>query len=800
MVDDELIFTDKYDFIVQYQSMFVKELGRDIMTSDDRDKFNILVLLLRTKTQMVRNRNKKSKNNTKKVYYFSMEFLIGRLLDNYLIDFGIRDLVKSGLRDLGIDLEDILAVEPDPGLGNGGLGRLAACYLDSLASCGFLGDGIGIRFKYGLFKQKIENGHQVEVVDNWLDYSYPWEVKKSKDAVKVKFGGHVERHLEGDNLINSWVGAEEIWAVPYDVPIVGYTGETVNRLRLYSAEPVDEHFDMNTFNEGNYAGASHYRAEVEAISAILYPDDSRPIGKQLRLKQEYFFVAAGLANICSDFKRRHNGEWLKFPEYIALHINDTHPAMCAPELLRILLDEEKQDWNTAWYVVTHSISYTNHTILPESMETWPIDMFQSTLPRVYDIIEEIDRRYQESFPKDIDNWQNAFKNTAILWDGQVRMANLSVIVSSHVNGVAALHTDILKERILKDFYTLMPDKFNNKTNGISHRRFLCEANPSYTKIIRDTIGDGFYKDAFELEKLVNYESDPAFLEKVAKSKMENKQRLAKYIYETSGVKIDPDSVFDVQVKRFHAYKRQLLNVLKVMYLHNKLLNDPTFTMNPTTFIFAGKAAQSYAFAKDVISLVCHVADRVNNDPKVKDRIKVAFIPNFSVSSGQLIYPAADISEQISTAGYEASGTGNMKFMINGAITLGTLDGATVEIAERVGSDNIKIFGLNADRIEQYKREQNYIAEDVYNSNEELKVVVDSLKYSHGGIYNTLLKYNDEYFVLKDFESYVDAFLDLDRWHRDSEKWYKASVHNTAMSGFFSSDRAIKEYAKDIWKL
>lgn len=804
------IFKDKEDFKEKYLNIFKKELGASFEESNSVDRYNMLATLIQKQSNEIGNDCKNGYRNKtqKRLYYFSMEFLIGKLLKNYLINFGVEDIVKEGLKDLGEDLDSLCENERDPGLGNGGLGRLAACFVDSLASMGYAGYGMGIRYGYGLFKQVIKDGKQVELPDNWLENGFPFEARKDNKAVVVKFGGEVKRNYENDKLYCSWENTENIIAVPYDVPIVGYGGKTVNTLRLWSAEPYEQNFDMNAFNNGDYAGAMKFRSDVEAITSVLYPNDNGLSGKVLRLKQEYMFVSAGIADIISTFKKWHGTDWKLFPDMVAIHTNDTHPALCAPELMRRLIDEEGLEWDDAWDITCKSISYTNHTILPEALEKWPIDMFRQLLPRVYDVVEEIDRRYRESFPRNIENWQELHQNTAILWGGEVRTANLSVICSHTVNGVAALHSEILKKDTLKEFYTLNPRKFQNKTNGISHRRFLREANPSYSKLITDAIGDKWLEDANELEKLQKYEDDSSFLEKMDESKKENKERLAKYILDTSGVQIDTNSIFDIQVKRFHAYKRQLLNVLKIIDLYNQLKENPNMDIQPTTFIFAGKAAQGYDFAKDVIRLVNSVADVVNNDKGVSEKIKVAFVPNFSVSNGQLIYPAANISEQISTAGMEASGTGNMKFMMNGAITLGTLDGANVEIAEKVGMDNIEIFGLKAEEVDSYRLNHNYYVWDEYNNNQIIKRLVDELVDGTFGklsgnfnlIYDTLLRSNDEFFVLKDFESYMNGWNNLQKLYLDRNKWNKISLHNIAKSGYFSSDRTIKQYCEEIWNI
>ena len=566
-----------------------------------------------------------------------------------------------------------------------------------MAAEGIAGYGNGMRYRYGLFKQEIVNGSQVEATDEWLTHGYPWEVRRQDKAVTIKFGGHVEGFEENGRTFYRTVDTQDILAVPYDIPVVGYAGETVNKLRVWAAEPVEEHFDLEAFNRGDYALADAERAEAEAISAILYPNDAGEHGRLLRLKQEYLFVSAGIYSLLDTFEKEHGENWELLPQFVAIHTNDTHPAMCGPELMRILIDEKKLEWDDAWNIVTQVVSYTNHTILPEALEKWPIGTFSKLLPRVYQIIDEISRRWHESFDTTQEGWQERLRQTAILWDGEIRMANLSVICSHSVNGVAKIHSDIIKNIVLKDFYALTPEKFNNKTNGISHRRFFAEANPTYAKLVTEAIGDGWLKDAFELEKLKEFQNDTEFLKAVGASKRANKERLAAYVKAETGLVIDPNTVFDVQVKRFHAYKRQLMNIMKVMDIYNRRIADPNFHVTPTTFIFSGKAASSYTFAKETIRLINSVADVINNDARVNEVMKVCFIPNFRVSNAQLIYPAAEISEQISTAGKEASGTSNMKLMMNGAITLGTLDGANIEIADLAGRENEAIFGLTAPR-------------------------------------------------------------------------------------------------------
>jgi starch phosphorylase len=802
------IFETKEEFIEAYRRMIEAEVGKSFEEADDYERLAGLCNLVAFRARSIHAHNDEEivEKDKKRVFYFSLEFLIGPLLENYLLNFGVLDLVRESMVDLGTTLEEVSSCEVDPGLGNGGLGRLAACFLDSMAREGIAGYGNGMRYKYGLFRQTIEDGRQVEKTDNWLAHGYPWEVCRPESAVQVTFGGEVVRHSDGDKYWFTLEGGETVNAVPYDVPVIGYGGKTVNKLRLWSAEPIEEDFDLDAFNSGDYAKASKFRTDVEAISTILYPNDSGEHGRILRLKQEYLFVAAGIGSIIRTFKKDYGTDWEKFPEVIAIHTNDTHPAMCGAELMRVLIDEEGLDWDTAWNIVTSTISYTNHTVLPEALEKWPIDTFRELLPRVYMYIEEIDRRYRESFPKDHPNWQEQLKKTAILWDGQVRMANLSIICAHSVNGVARIHTDILVREVLKDFAELTPEKFNNKTNGISQRRFLGNANPTYTRLINDAIGDGWLADATELKKLEAFYDDAAFLDGMAASKKANKERLAAYIAKETGVVLDTDSVFDVQVKRFHAYKRQLLNIFKVMDVYNRLLSDPNYKPRPTSFIFAGKAAQSYTYAKEVIRLINSVADVVNNDERVNDIIKVAFVPNFAVSNAELIYPAAEISEQISTAGMEASGTSNMKLMMNGAITLGTLDGANVEIAQLAGLDNIKIFGLTVEEVEALKNGY-YFAWDEYNNDRDrLGRVVDELidgtfaglSGNFNMIYDGLMHQNDADFVLRDFRPYVSAWEELGVTYGDQRTWNRMALANTANSGYFSSDRTIVEYAKDIW--
>ncbi len=799
------MFLTKEEFILDYQREFSETLSKPLKESSPTEQYEVLVKLIAEEAAVICSATRERYNATsqKQVFYFSMEFLIGRLLENYLINLGVRDIVEDGLKDCGIDLQALLELEPDPGLGNGGLGRLAACFLDSMAVLGVAGTGMGMRYRYGLFRQKIDSGFQHELPDAWLENGYPWECAKIDDAIEVRFGGEVERHMVDGNLTFKHKNYHSINAVPYDVPVVGYGGKTANFLRLWSARPIREQFDMAAFNRGDYAAAFRDKAEIDAISCILYPDDSTYAGKQLRLKQEYFLVAAGIGSIVKGYLKQYGPDWAHFADRISIHTNDTHPALCAPELMRLLTDNYDLPWDQAWDITVKSCSYTNHTILPEALEKWPVDMLQHLLPRVYMIIEEIDRRYRDSFDRTLPNWQEKLARTSILWDGQVHMANLSVICSSYVNGVARLHTEILKSSVLHDFYEMRPEAFNNKTNGVSHRRFMVQSNPGLARLITDAIGESWICHPEELERLIPFEQDAAFLQKLAAVKRENKVRLSNYIGRTMEIAVDPDSVFDVQVKRIHAYKRQLLNAFKVLNLYNEIKANPTKEVVPHTFLFAGKAAQGYALAKEIIKFICSVADLVNGDPEVNDKLKVLFVENFCISNAQIIYPAADISEQISTAGKEASGTGNMKFMFNGAVTLGTLDGANVEIRDLVGDENIFIFGLRAEEAMSMRASRSYRPQDVSGSDARVATLLNQLVggffpgYAFWRIYDSLLQEGDEFFVLKDFDDYVRTWQTMGKLY-GSDDWNRISLHNIAKAGYFSSDRTIQEYCDDIW--
>ena len=806
------MFSSKENFKYMFDQTLQSTYARPYENCSGYEKYMALAKMVATEAGRVRSSNVKEshENESKKVYYFSMEFLIGRLLENYLCNLGVHDTVAEALSEMGDNLEDLLEYEPDPGLGNGGLGRLAACFLDSMAAVGINGCGIGLRYKFGLFRQKIEDNRQVELPDAWLENDYPWEVMHPEDTVIVKFGGYVDRTYENGETHFEHKGYQSVCAVPYDIPIVGEGGTNVGTLHLFNAQPLKETIDMDAFNQGDYALAMKERSEIDAMTSILYPDDSNGMGRKLRIRQEYLLVAAGIGNIIKDFKRNYGADrWMEFPDKYSIHITDTHPTLCIPELIRILIDEEGLSWDEAWEITLKSISFTNHTVLPEAMEKWPIDMMKELLPRVYMIIEEIDRRYREMLEKEGRTDYGTLHKTSVLWDNTIRMANLSIICSHSVNGVAALHSDILKNEVFRELYQIYPERFNNKTNGISHRRFLIQSNPALVQLITDVIGDKWRMDFAQISELQHHTDVPSLAGRLREVKRQNKCRLAEYIKKESGVIVDPDSVFDIQVKRIHAYKRQLLNVLKIMDLYNQIKANPDLDICPYTFIFAGKAAQGYHFAKEVIHLINVVADLVNNDPVVSRKIKVVFIENFCVSNAQLIYPAADISEQISTAGKEASGTGNMKFMMNGAITLGTLDGANIEILLHVGSDNIKIFGLTAEETHDYSINGGYNPQELVRDDPRLfkimsQLVDGTLKEKDGSacgfweIYDDLLVRGDEFFVLRDFDAYTKAFMELDQLYRDTQKWGTMSLLNIARSAYFSSDRTIREYADEIW--
>ena len=746
------------------------------------------------------------KKNVKTVYYLSMEFLMGRALGNNLINLTYYDAVKEALDELGFDLNFIEDQEPDAALGNGGLGRLAACFLDSLATLGYPAYGCGIRYKYGMFKQGIKDGYQLEMPDDWLKDGNPFEVKRSEYAVEVKFGGYVR--VENKNGRNYFIqdGYQSVRAVPYDLPVIGYGNNVVNTLRIWDAEAIQE-FCLDSFDKGEYEKAVEQQNLAKTIVEVLYPNDNHYAGKELRLRQQYFFISASVQRAILKFKEL-NKDIHKLPDKVTFQMNDTHPTVAVAELMRILMDEEGLEWDDAWDITTRTCAYTNHTIMAEALEKWPIELFSRLLPRIYQIVEEINRRFvlkiQEMYPGN----QDKVKNMAVLYDGQVKMAHLAIAGSYSVNGVAALHTKILEERELKDFYEMRPEQFNNKTNGITQRRFLLHANPLLANWITDKIGDEWITNLSHLKKLKVYVNDEKCQQEFMNIKYQNKIRLAKYIKEHNNVDVDPRSIFDVQVKRLHEYKRQLLNILHVMHLYNRLKTEPEFDMYPRTFIFGAKASAGYKRAKLIIKLINSVADVVNNDASIDGKIKVVFIENYRVSNAEIIFAAADVSEQISTASREASGTGNMKFMLNGAPTLGTMDGANVEIVEEVGIENAFIFGLSAEEVMKYEREGGYNPMDIYNNNQDVRRVLTQLidgTYAKDDpdrfrdLYDSLTK-EDVYFILKDFDSYAEAQQKVDKAYQDEKGWAKMAMLNTACAGKFSSDRTIEEYAKEIWKL
>ena len=747
------------------------------------------------------------------VYYMSMEFLMGRALGNNLINLCAYGEVKEALEELGFDLNCIEDQEPDPALGNGGLGRLAACFLDSLATLNYAAYGCGIRYHYGMFKQKIQNGYQIEVPDNWLKNGYPFELRRPEYAKEVHFGGYVRVEYDPEKGGNKFIheGYQAVKAIPYDMPITGYDNDVVNTLRIWDAEPIVD-FELDSFDKGDYKKAVEQENLARNIVEVLYPNDNHYAGKELRLKQQYFIVSASLHAEIAKYKKKHD-DIHKLYEKVTFQMNDTHPTVAVAELMRILMDEEGLGWDEAWEVTRKSVAYTNHTIMSEALEKWPIELFSRLLPRVYQIIEEINRRFileiQAKYPGNYEK----IKKMAIIYDGQVKMAHLAIAAGYSVNGVARLHTEILKNQELKDFYEMMPEKFNNKTNGITQRRFLLHANPLLADWITEHIGPDWITDLPQLKKLAVYADDEKALQEFMNIKFKNKERLAKYILEHNGVEVDPHSIFDVQVKRLHEYKRQLLNILHVIYLYNQIKMHPEMEFYPRTFIFGAKASAGYATAKKIIKLINSVADVVNNDASINGKIKVVFIENYRVSNAEWIFAAADVSEQISTASKEASGTGNMKFMLNGAPTLGTMDGANVEIVEEVGAENAFIFGLSSDEVINYENNGGYDPNVIYNTDEEIRQVLMQLingTFSNDtelfrDLYDSLLNTKntdraDRYFILADFRSYADAQKRVEAAYRDEKGWAKKALLNTACSGKFTSDRTIQEYVDDIWHL
>ena len=754
------------------------------------------------------------KNDPKTVYYMSMEFLMGRALGNNLINMTEYKEVAEALDEMGINLNAIEDQEPDAALGNGGLGRLAACFLDSLATLGYAAYGCGIRYKYGMFKQKIENGYQIETPDDWLKDGNPFEIRRDEYTKEVRFGGTIRIHYNEETKRNEFIqeNFESVRAIPYDMPIVGYGNNVVNTLRIWDAEAITN-FHLDSFDRGEYQKAVEQENLAKTIVEVLYPNDNHYAGKELRLKQQYFFISASLQEAIEKYLREHD-DIRKFHEKVTIQMNDTHPTVSVAELMRLLMDEQGLEWDEAWEITTKTCAYTNHTIMAEALEKWPIDLFQRLLPRVYQIIEEINRRFVDEIRARYPGNEDKVRKMAILYDGQVKMAHLAIVAGYSVNGVARLHTEILKHEELKDFYEMMPEKFNNKTNGITQRRFLLHGNPLLADWVTAHIGKGWITDLSQMAKLKPLAEDPKACEEFMSIKYKNKERLAKYILEHNGVEVDPRSIFDVQVKRLHEYKRQLLNILHVMYLYNKIKEHPELSFYPRTFIFGAKAAAGYRRAKQTIKLINSVADVINNDRSINGKIKVVFIEDYRVSNAELIFAGADVSEQISTASKEASGTGNMKFMLNGAPTLGTMDGANVEIVEEVGIENAFIFGLSSDEVIHFENYGGYNPVDIYNNDWEVRRVVDQLvdgTYSYGDhemyrdLYDSLLNTNssdraDTYFILKDFRSYAQAQENVEKAYRDKDSWAKMALLNTASCGKFTSDRTIQEYVDEIWKL
>ncbi|UOR10861.1 glycogen/starch/alpha-glucan phosphorylase [Halobacillus amylolyticus] len=805
------MFNSKEEFIQAFSEKLETELGMGVETATEHDAYRSLGALVKdhiNKNWLQTNHQYES-NQNKQVYYFSMEFLMGRLLGNNLLNMQLLSLVKEGLADLGFSLTSLEEQENDAGLGNGGLGRLAACFLDSLASLGLAGHGYGIRYKYGMFEQAIIDGYQVELPDRWLANEFVWEVRRPEQSLEVRFGGHVNSRVSSDGtLIFEHVDYEQVQAVPYDVPVVGYNNETVNTLRLWSAEASQEDTLKRASQQDGFGNFLTHKRSLEEMSEFLYPDDSHEAGRKLRLKQEYFLVSAGVQSAIRSFEHL-NLPLSSFPEKVSLHINDTHPALVIPELMRVLIDEKGLGWEAAWTITQASVSYTNHTTLSEALETWPVDFVRTLLPRLHMVIEEINERFcQQLWGQDPGDFDRIAK-LAIIADGQVKMAHLAIVGSHSVNGVAKLHTEILKTREMKNFYAVFPERFNNKTNGITHRRWLLHANKLLANHIKEAIGDRWISQPDQLRDLIGKKDDEAFLDQLGGIKQQKKRELASFIKDNYGIAVDTNSIFDVHIKRLHGYKRQLLNVLHIMYVYHELKSNPSFEMTPRTFIFAAKAAPSYHFAKKVIKLITRVAGVVNNDPAVNGQMKVVFLENYSVSLAERIIPATDISEQISTASKEASGTGNMKFMMNGALTLGTMDGANVEIHDLVGDKAIYTFGLSSEDVLSYGQNGGYSSREVYESDERVRRTLDQLvhysPFSKGetefrDLYDSLLAYNDEYFVVKDFANYVATQQRIGYDYQQKREWNAKSLLNIAHSGRFSSDRTIQEYAQDIWDI
>ena len=794
---------------------YVKVLFRkSIKEADDQQIFQAVAYAVKDfiVDQWMATHRTYEEKDVKTVYYLSMEFLMGRALGNIIINLKGNQAIKEAIEELGLNLDVIEDQEPDAALGNGGLGRLAACFLDSLSTLGYAAYGCGIRYKYGMFKQVIENGYQIEKPDDWLKYGNPFEIKRPEYAVEVKFGGYVSIKKDEETGRNKFVqeNYQSVLAVPYDLPVVGYNNNVVNTLRIWDAEAIDT-FNLDSFDKGDYQKAVEQQNLARTICEVLYPNDNHMAGKELRLKQQYFFVSASVQRAVMKYMEKHD-DIRKIHEKVCFQLNDTHPTVAVAELMRILVDEYNIEWDEAWHITNKTCAYTNHTIMSEALEKWPLELFSRLLPRIYQIIEEINRRFvldiQRAYPDDYGK----VERMAIIYDGQVKMAHLAIAAGFSVNGVARLHTEILKNQELKDFYQMMPEKFNNKTNGITQRRFLLHGNPLLADFVTKKIGDDWITDLKHIDELSVYTDDEMSRKEFMNIKYQNKVRLAKYIKEHNGIEVNPRSIFDVQVKRLHEYKRQLLNILHVMYLYNELKKNPDKEFYPRTFIFGAKASAGYHRAKSIIKLINSVADVVNNDKSIDGKIKVVFIENYRVSNAEIIFAAADVSEQISTASKEASGTGNMKFMLNGAVTLGTMDGANVEIVEEVGKENAFIFGLSSDEVIAYEHNGQYNPRDIYNTDGDIRAVLTQLvdgTYSNNldefrDIYNSLLDGQggrpDMYFILKDFRSYAEAQERVSAAYADTVKWAKMAMLNTAKCGKFSSDRTIEEYAQEIWHL
>jgi starch phosphorylase len=794
------------------KSRFLEKLetmqGKSIEATSTAERYRALSAVVRdliARKWIEANRHSRL-SGQKQVYYLSIEFLLGRLLGINMVNLGIRDSWAEALSELGIRLDELEELEEDPGIGNGGLGRLAACYLDSMAAEGLPGNGCSIRYRFGFFEQRLVDGYQKEVPDDWLAEGFAWEFRRPDEAVTVAFGGEV-RTVANGKLRYVHENYDAVSAVPYDVPIPGFENDTVNTLRLWNAEPVRDHFVCAAYQRNDCLKAAEYKYEVEKISSVLYPDDSTFDGRLLRLKQQYFLVSASLQGIVLDYKKK-NLSIYNLAEHAAIHINDTHPALAVPEMMRILIDEEGLGWDEAWQITVDTLSYTNHTVLPEALERWPVDILQLLLPRIYIIINEINERFcRELWEQYPGNWDK-IRMMAIIGDGCVRMAHLAIAGSHSVNGVAQIHTEILKTRVMNDFYQVYPAKFNNKTNGVAHRRWLLKANPELANLLYDAIGPSWVQHPCDLLRLLRYDSDAAFQDKLAAVKRGNKLKLAKYIQDRYGIRVDTESIFDSHIKRIHGYKRQTMNAFHIMHLYNCLRENPSLDMVPRTFIFGGKAAPGYQQAKRTIKWINTLASVINADKSIRDKIKIVFLENYNVSLAEIIIPGSDVSEQIPTASREACGTGNMKFMMNGAVTIGTLDGANIEIRNAVGDDNIIIFGLTAEEVLDYYSKGGYNPWDVYHGDIRVQTVLNQLINGFlpveanelRPLYDAFLYHNDEYFILKDFGPYVDAQQRLAKRFQNRQDWLSMCVHNIAHSGKFSGDRTFTEYAMDIWKV